>query len=46
MPVIETARSVSACSSAPNAIATAVSLLTAPKVSSVEVSTPSMACLA
>lgn len=46
MPVIETARSTSACSSAPNAIAVAVSLLTAPNVSSVEVLTPSIACLA
>jgi len=46
MPVMATARSTSAFSSAPNAIATTVSLLTAPKVSSVAVATPSMACLA
>ncbi|OJW63971.1 MAG: hypothetical protein BGO65_04990 [Afipia sp. 64-13] len=46
MPVIATARLTSACSSAPNAIAVAVSLLTAPKVVSVAVSTPSIACLA
>jgi len=46
MPVMATARSTSAFSSAPIAIAVAVSRLTAPKVSSVETVTPSIACLA
>jgi hypothetical protein len=46
MPVIATVRSVPACSSAPIAIAIAVSRLTAPKVSSVDSVTPSMVCLA
>src|SRR5512141_1827172 len=46
MPVVETARSTPARSSAPTAIAVAVSLLTAPKLSSVEALTPSIARLA
>src|SRR5665213_4391484 len=46
MPVIETARSTPAFSSAPTAIAVAVSLLTAPKVASVVALTPSIARLA
>src|SRR6201996_8977445 len=46
MPVIATARSTSARSSAPTAIWIAVSLLTAPKVASVSASTPSIARLA
>src|SRR5258708_2811051 len=46
MPVMATARSTSARSSAPIAIAVAVSLLTAPKVASVVVLTPSIARLA
>ena len=46
MPVIETARSTPAFSSAPIAIAVAVSLLTAPKVASVIALTPSIARLA
>jgi len=46
MPVMDTARSTSAVSSAPTAIAIAVSLLTAPNASSVEALTPSIARLA
>src|SRR3954449_8040845 len=46
MPVMETARSTPAFSSAPIAIAVAVSLLTAPKLSSVVALTPSTARLA
>src|ERR1700731_2940656 len=46
MPVMETARSTPARSSAPTAIAVAVSLLTAPKLSSVVGLTPSIARLA
>src|SRR6202035_3924492 len=46
MPVMETARSTPARSSAPTAIAIAVSLLTAPKLSSVVALTPSIARLA
>ena len=46
MPVIDTARSTPAFSSAPIAIAVAVSLLTAPKVASVVALTPSIARLA
>src|SRR3954453_8982051 len=43
MPVIATARSTPARSSAPTAMAVAVSLLTAPKVASVVALTPSIA---
>src|SRR5665647_2163030 len=46
MPVIETARPTPAFSSAPTAIAVAVSLLTAPKLASVVALTPSIARLA
>jgi hypothetical protein len=46
MPVMDTARSTPAFSSAPIAIAVAVSLLTAPKVASVVALTPSIARLA
>src|SRR3981081_3229980 len=46
MPVMETARSTPAFSSAPIAIAVAVSLLTAPKVASVVALPPSIARLA
>src|SRR6202166_1241453 len=46
MPVMETARKTAARSRAPTAIAIAVSLLTAPKLSSVVALTPSIARLA
>jgi len=46
MPVMETARSTPARSSAPTAIWVAVSLLTAPKVASVVALTPNIARLA
>src|SRR6202011_133999 len=46
MPVMATARSTPARSSAPTAIAVAVSLLTAPNVASVTALTPSIARLA